>query len=155
MLRAHGTAPFAEASPRFALDTLRIQAAARLSAAMASAMASVRRAISACSSSTILPLRLMTPLPAFSGRAKASMIARAFPTSAAVGANTSLQMSIWLGMDQRLAVQAHVAALLALGPEAVEVLDVVVDAVDDVDAVGARRDEAVGEPGGHGRRGRG
>ena len=54
-------------------------------------------------------------------------------------------------VDQRLAVEAHVAALLAFRPEAVEVLDVVVDAVDDVDAVGARRDDAIGEPGGHGR----
>jgi cysteine-rich repeat protein len=38
---------------------------------------------------------LITPLPAFSGSAKASITARARKTSSSVGANTALQTSIW------------------------------------------------------------
>src|SRR5262245_59617772 len=65
--------------------------------AMASAMATVRRAISACSSSTMRPSTVITPLPSFSGRSKAAMILRANATSAAGGANTSLATAIWSG----------------------------------------------------------
>src|SRR5579872_288423 len=45
-------------------------------------------------------------------------------------------------VDQRLAVEPHVAALQTFVAEAVEIRDVVEDAVDDVDAVGARGDHA-------------
>ena len=48
-------------------------------------------------------------------------------------------------MDERLAVEAEIAALLAFGPEARLVADRVVDAVEDVEAVGARRRDRRGE----------
>ena len=54
-------------------------------------------------------------------------------------------------MDQRLAVHAEYAALPAFGPKTVLVLDVIVDAVDDVEAMGACRRNAGREPGEHGR----
>ncbi len=54
-------------------------------------------------------------------------------------------------VNERLAVEAHVAALQTFDAEAVEIPDVVEDAVDDVDAVGARGDHAAREPCGHGR----
>src|SRR5665213_3587891 len=44
------------------------------SAAIASANATVLRAISACRSSTMRPSSAMAPLPLFSGRSKAAMI---------------------------------------------------------------------------------
>ena len=50
-------------------------------------------------------------------------------------------------MDQRLAVHAEGAAALALLAQAVLVPEVVIDAVDDVEAVGARGDQGHGEPG--------
>ena len=55
------------------------------------------------------------------------------------------------GVDQRLAVEPNVAALQAFEAEAVEILDVVVDAVEDVDAVGARGGNSAGKPSGHRR----
>ena len=53
-------------------------------------------------------------------------------------------------MDQSLAVHAEGATALALLAQALLVLEVVIDAVDDVEAVGACRDERHGEPGNHG-----
>jgi hypothetical protein len=47
-------------------------------------------------------------------------------------------------VNQRLAVEAHVAALHAFAAEAALVLDVVVDAVEDVDAVGMGREDCGG-----------
>ena len=41
------------------------------------------------------------------------------------------------GVDQRLAIKAQVAALLALVAEAAFILDVVIDAVDGGEAIGA------------------
>src|SRR5262245_3625945 len=67
------------------------------SAAMASAMATVRWAILTCSSSTMRPATVMTPLPAFSGSSKAAMIWRARARSASVGANTRLASATWSG----------------------------------------------------------
>src|ERR1043166_7420658 len=60
------------------------------SAAMASASATVSRAISACSRSTMRPSSAMAPLSRFSGNSKAAMILRAASTSSFAGANTSL-----------------------------------------------------------------
>src|SRR5262249_50165443 len=65
--------------------------------AIASAMATVRRAISACSSSAMRPSMVITPLPLCSGRSNAAMILRANATSAPGGANTSLATAIWSG----------------------------------------------------------
>ena len=128
------------------------------SAAIASAMATVRRAISACSSSTIRPSTVITPLPSFSGSANAAMILRAKATSASGGANTSLAIGNLVGVDQRLAVEAQSAALRTLAPEAVAVLEVVVDAVEHVEAVGAaggdRRPTASRAPAGDRRQAR-
>ncbi len=52
-------------------------------------------------------------------------------------------------MNERLAVEAHFASLQAFGVKAVEILDVVIDAIDDVEPVSSRGDDAVGEPCGH------
>jgi hypothetical protein len=52
---------------------------------MASAMATVRRPISACRRSTMRPSSCRAPLLAFSGRSKAAMMARARVTSSAEG----------------------------------------------------------------------
>ena len=60
-------------------------------------MATVRTAISACSSSTMRPSTVITPLPLLSGCSKAAMILRANATSAAGGANTSLATATWSG----------------------------------------------------------
>src|SRR5574337_481623 len=51
------------------------------------------------------------------------------------------------GMDERLAVESHVAPLQAFGPEPFEVLDVVKDPIDDIDAMGAGGDHATRETG--------
>ncbi len=51
------------------------------------------------------------------------------------------------GVDQRLAVEAEVAALLAFEPKTVEIADVIVDAVDDVGAMRARCGDAGRDPG--------
>ena len=70
---------------------------AALRAAMASASATVSRAISACSSSTMRPSSAMAPLPLFSGRSNAAMILRAAAISYGDGANTVLHGSICEG----------------------------------------------------------
>ena len=49
------------------------------------------------------------------------------------------------GMDQGLAVEAHFEPLPADGAEALGVLDVVVDAVEDGEAIGPRRQHAEAE----------
>src|SRR5262245_23164596 len=66
-------------------------------AKMASAMATVRAAILAWSSSTMRPSTVMTPLPAFSGCAKAARILRANASSAAAGAKIALASATWSG----------------------------------------------------------
>ena len=50
------------------------------------------------------------------------------------------------GMDQRLAVHAQRAALLAFGAEARLVAEVVVDAVDHVEPIGPRREQRHRQP---------
>jgi len=64
---------------------------------IAAAIATVRRAISACKRSTIRPSIDTTPLPLFSGRSKAAIILRACSTSACEGEKALLHGSIWLG----------------------------------------------------------
>src|SRR5215510_13043017 len=64
---------------------------------IASAIATVRRAMSACSRSTMRPSIETTPLPLFSGRSNAVIILRACWTSAGDGENAVLHGSIWLG----------------------------------------------------------
>ena len=59
------------------------------------------------------------------------MTRRAWSTSSADGVHAALAGSTWLGMDQRLAVEAHLDTLAALGGEALGVVDVVVHAVED------------------------
>ena len=54
-------------------------------------------------------------------------------------------------MDQRLAVEAHVARLRAFGLEALRIAEIVVDAVEDVDAVGVRGEQAARQPRQHRR----
>ena len=66
-------------------------------AAIASAIATVRRAMSACRRSTIRPSSWTTPFCAFSGRSKAAMILRASSTSSGVGENAELQGAICRG----------------------------------------------------------
>ena len=88
---------------------------------MASAMATVRRAMSACMISTMRPSSWTTPLPLFSGRSKAAMILRAQTISASDGEKTPVAGVDLAGVNQRLAVEAHVAALLAFVRQAVGV----------------------------------
>src|SRR5207342_602352 len=64
---------------------------------IASAIATVRRAMSACSRSTIRPSIETTPLPLFSGWSNAAIILRACSTSVSDGEKALLQGSIWLG----------------------------------------------------------
>ena len=66
-------------------------------AAIASAIATVRRAMSACRRSTMRPSIDTTPLLLFSGRSKAAIILRACATSSGDGENAVLQGAIWLG----------------------------------------------------------
>src|SRR5687767_1497350 len=49
-------------------------------------------------------------------------------------------------MDQSLAVHAEDTAALALIAQTLLVAEVIIDAVDDIEAVGARGDEGHGEP---------
>ena len=74
---------------------------------MASAIATVRRAISACSSSTILPSTVMAPLPAFSGSSKAEMILRANSISSADGEKALLQGAIWTAKHLFTPARSH------------------------------------------------
>ena len=69
------------------------------------------------------------------------MIARARASSASSGAKIAFATATCAGVDQRLAVEAEIAALLAFGQEAGLVLEVVIDAVEDVDAMGAGRQQ--------------
>ena len=66
-------------------------------AAIASDIAIVRLAMSACSRSTIWPSSEIAPRAAFSGRSNAAMILRAWATSSAGGVKIALQASIWPG----------------------------------------------------------
>src|SRR5215831_14741997 len=66
-------------------------------ASIASAIATVRRAISACMRSTMRPSICTTPLFLFAGRSNAAIIWRACATSSSDGENAALQGSIWLG----------------------------------------------------------
>ena len=74
------------------------------------------------------------------------MILRAQETSSSVGEKISLHGRHLRGVDQRLAVHAERAAVLAFLAEADLVAEVVVDAVEDVEAVGARGDDGHGQP---------
>ncbi len=71
--------------------------AAYARAAIASAIATVRRAMSACRRSTMRPSSCTTPLPLFSGRSKAAMIFLACATSSSPGEKVTLQGPIWFG----------------------------------------------------------
>ena len=98
---------------------------------MASASARVRRALSTCMFSIMRPLWVTTPLPSARASSKAAMSARA--SSIGLGGRRPhvvgrLELA---RVDERLAVEAELAALQALGLEPVGVLDVVVDAVED------------------------
>src|SRR5215213_5344280 len=64
---------------------------------IASAMATVRRAISAWSRSTMRPSMATAPRLAFSGRSNRAMIARARSTSSAAGAKIALAGPTWFG----------------------------------------------------------
>ncbi len=109
-------------------------------------MATVRWAMPKCSRSTMRPSTTITPFFSFSGWPKASITLRDHSTSSRVGEKISLHGQTWLGVDQRLAVHAERAAALALLAQAKLVPEVVIDPVDDVEAVGARGDQGHGEP---------
>ena len=93
------------------------------------------------------PLWVTTPLPAAMASSKVAMSARASSTASAVGAQTAVGRLDLARVDERLAVEAHLAALDALGLEAVGVLDVVVDAVEDHLAGGPGGEQAQAEAG--------
>ena len=111
-------------------------------AAMASRMASTRRASSTWRFSIIRPSTVTTPRPSASASSKAAMIRSASSISSASGEKAPLHGSDLARVDQRLAVHAHLPADLALGQEAGLVLDVVVDAVEDHLVGGPGRQQA-------------
>ena len=121
---------------------------------MASAMASVRRALSTCRASIIRPSTVTTPRPSAAAAVNASMTSRAASTSS-VGGRPGVVGRLDLARGgQRLAVEAHLDALAALGGEALVVADVVEHAVEDRHAGLARREHGgrqvrreVGAPG--------
>ena len=76
----------------------------------------------------------------------------AFSTSSALGAKVGVARLDLARVDERLAVEAELAALLALGEEAGLVLDVVVDAVEDHLAGGPGGEQAEAEAGSSGWR---
>ena len=73
-------------------------------------------------------------------------MARALSTSAGEGREDLVADVDLTRVDERLAVEAHVSPLNAFRAEPFEILDVVEDAVDDIDAMRARRDDAACEP---------
>ena len=104
---------------------------------MAAAMARARRALSTWRFSIIRPSTVITPLPSAMPSSHASMTRCECSTSASVGEN-ALVARLDLGrVDERLAVEAHLGALDALGSEPLGVLHVVVHAVED-DLAGER-----------------
>ncbi len=112
---------------------------------MAWLMARVRRACSTCRFSIIRPSTVTTPRPSASASSKAAMMRAAWSTARGRGGERGVAGVDLGGVDQRLAVEAEVAALLALGEEPVLVLDVVVDAVEDDLAGRPRRQQAEAE----------
>ena len=54
-------------------------------------------------------------------------------------------------MNERLAIEAEIACLPAFGGKAVRVADVVVNAVENIEPIGARRRKAVHQPRQHRR----
>ena len=98
-----------------------------------------------------MPSICSAPLPELAGSAKTAMILRAQSTSSADGAKTLVAGCDLIWMDQGLAVHAEIAALFAFRAQAFVVVEVVVDAVDDFDAMRPRRRDACGKPSEHGR----
>ena len=120
-------------------------------AAIASAIATVRRAISACMRSTMRPSICTTPLPLFSGRSNAAIICPRLRDLVQRRRERRIAGVDLVRMDQRLAVEAEIARLRTLGREAFGIGEVVVDAVEDIDAVLARGEQAGREPRQHRR----
>ncbi len=117
-----------------------------LNAAIASALARVCRAVTICRFSTILPSTTATPCPWRSASSKAAIWRLASSISAGEGEKDRVRDLELRGMDQRLAVEAHVAALLAFRAQALFVLEGIVDAVDDGEPMGAGRKQAEAQP---------
>ena len=87
----------------------------------------------------------MTPLRVFSGWPKASITFRDQSTSSSVGEKISCRGNL-ARMDQGLAIHAQRPPAFALLAQALLILEVVVDAIDDVESVGTCRSEGHGEP---------
>ena len=82
---------------------------------MASAMARARRALSTCRFSIMRPSTVTTPLPSAVASSKAAMISRAaLELVLARGEHVVARLDL-ARVDQRLAVEAELAALHALG----------------------------------------
>ena len=103
---------------------------------MASAVASTFCAVSTWRFSMSRPLSVATPLPSACAASKAAMTARACSTCVGARREDLVARLDLPRVDQRLAVEAHLAALARLGEEAVGVLDVVEDPVDHGDPGG-------------------
>ena len=99
---------------------------------LASAIASVRRAFSTWSASTIRPSTVTTPRPSAEAAVKASIDATGLLDLLRRWRPGGVGRLDLGGMDERLAVEAHLDSLAALGGEAVEVADVVEHPVDDL-----------------------
>ena len=79
------------------------------------------------------------PCPRSAGSANAATTAAAQATSSGGGAKTRLQIARWVGWIRLLAVEAELGALAAGRLQRRQVVDLVVHAVEDDQAVGARR----------------
>ncbi len=99
-----------------------------------------------CNRSTMRPSIAITPLPAFSGRANASLMARAPASASADGEKAWFAGPIWAGVDQRLAVKAHGGPFGAFAGKSVKVAKIIGDAVDDVEAAGAGGEHELHQP---------
>ena len=108
---------------------------------MASAVASTFLAVSTWRFSMSRPLSVTTPLPSAWAVSKAAMTARASLDLVALGREDLVARLDLARVDQRLAVEAHLPALVRLGEEALGVLDVVEDPVDDGHPGGPRRED--------------
>ncbi len=76
-----------------------------------------------------------TPLPLLSGCSNAATILRAFSTSSAARRERLVTWRDMAGMNDGLAVEAEIARLRRFFFQAVDIGNVVINAVDDIDAV--------------------
>src|SRR5436190_4565113 len=95
----HGRAPWLRLGQRACPDEVsrHTRSLSCLRASIACAIATVRRAMSACNRSIMRPSSCTAPLSLFSGNSNAAMMSFACATSSALGENAVLHGLIWFG----------------------------------------------------------